>query len=120
MFTRTGARRGDRARDDGARKFAVDIPEMWRRPEKVSEETLLGAKKPFIVEKILLGRMNKYYEEVCLENQKFILDDSMTVGKAVKAEGGELVAFARVKVGEGIEVETKDFAAEVRETVRST
>lgn len=46
MFTRTGARRGARARDDGARKFAVDIPEMWRRPEKVSEETLLGAKKP--------------------------------------------------------------------------
>ena len=46
MFTRTGARRGERARDDGARKFAVDIPEMWRRPEKVSEETLLGAKKP--------------------------------------------------------------------------
>jgi elongation factor Ts len=73
-----------------------------------------------IVEKILLGRMNKYFEEVCLENQKFILDDSMTVGKAVKAEGGELVAFARVKVGEGIEVETKDFAAEVAETVRST
>jgi elongation factor Ts len=80
-----------------------------------------GSGKPAnIVEKILAGRMNKYYEEVCLENQKFILDDSMTVEKAVKAEGGELVAFSRVKVGEGIEVEEKDFAAEVAEAVRTT
>jgi len=80
-----------------------------------------GTGKPAaILEKILLGRMHKYYEDVCLENQKFILDDSMTVGKAVKAEGGELIAFARIKVGEGIEIEAKDFAKEVAETIRST
>lgn len=95
--------------------------EAYEREMAVFRAQTADTGKPAnIVEKILLGRMNKYYEEVCLENQKFILDDSMTVGKAVKAEGGELVAFARVKVGEGIEIETKDFAAEVRETVRST
>jgi len=80
-----------------------------------------GSGKPAnIVEKILAGRMNKFYEEVCLENQKFVLDDSVTVGKAVKAEGGELIAFSRIKVGEGIDVEEKDFASEVAEAVRST
>ena len=46
-----------------------------------------------IVEKILAGRVNKYYEEVCFENQKFVLDDSVTVAKAVKAEGGEIDAL---------------------------
>jgi elongation factor Ts len=80
-----------------------------------------GSGKPAnIVEKILAGRVNKYYEEVCFENQKFVLDDSVTVAKAVKAEGGEIVAFSRVKVGEGIEVEEKDFASEVAEAVRTT
>jgi elongation factor Ts len=48
------------------------------------------------------------------------MDDSLTVGKAVAAEGGELIAFARVKVGEGIDVEEKNFADEVAEAVRST
>ena len=95
--------------------------EAYDREMAVFRAQTENAGKPAnIVEKILLGRMNKYYEEVCLENQKFILDDSTTVGKAVKAEGGELIAFARVKVGEGIEVEHKDFAAEVAEAVRTT
>ena len=86
---------------------------MFTQPE--------GSGKPAnIVEKILAGRVNKYYEEVCFENQKFVLDDSVTVAKAVKAEGGEIVAFSRVKVGEGIEVEEKDFASEVAEAVRTT
>ncbi|ABO94789.1 predicted protein, partial [Ostreococcus lucimarinus CCE9901] len=88
--------------------------DVYEREMAVYRSQTEGSGKPAnIVEKILAGRMNKFYEEVCLENQKFVLDDSVTVGKAVKAEGGELIAFTRMKVGEGIDVEEKDFASEV-------
>ena len=95
--------------------------DVYEREMAVYRSQTEGSGKPAnIVEKILAGRMNKFYEEVCLENQKFVLDDSVTVGKAVKAEGGELIAFTRMKVGEGIDVEEKYFASEVAEAVRST
>ena len=95
--------------------------DVYEREMAVYRSQTEGSGKPAnIVEKILAGRMNKFYEEVCLENQKFVLDDSVTVGKAVKAEGGERIAFTRMKVGEGIDVEEKDFASEVAEAVRST
>lgn len=73
-----------------------------------------------IVEKIVKGRMGKFHEETCLLNQKFVMDDGVTVGKWVAGEAGgglKVAAFVRVKVGEGIEVEEKDFAAEVAATV---
>lgn len=95
--------------------------DVYEREMAVFRAQTEGSGKPAnIVDKILAGRMSKYYEETCLENQKFVMDDSLTVGKAVAAEGGELIAFARVKVGEGIEVEEKNFADEVAEAVRST
>jgi elongation factor Ts len=60
----------------------------------------------------------RYSPEFCLLSQKFVMDDTVTVGKWVSGEGGlEVVEFVRVKVGEGIEVEEKDFAAEVAATV---
>ena len=95
--------------------------DVYEREMAVFRAQTEGSGKPAnIVDKILAGRMSKYYEETCLENQKFVMDDSLTVGKAVAAEGGELIAFARVKVGEGIDVEEKNFADEVAEAVRST
>ena len=83
-------------------------------------QTENSGKPANIVEKIVNGRMAKFHEEICLLNQKFVMDDSLTVGKWVKGEAGgglEVKEFVRVKVGEGIEVEEKDFAAEVAATV---
>ena len=79
-----------------------------------------GAGKPEnVVEKIITGRLRKFHEEVCLVKQKFVMDDTQTVEQFVEGSvGGLLVTkFARLKVGEGIEVEVKDFAAEVAATV---
>jgi len=72
-----------------------------------------------VIEKMLEGRMRKYYEEVVLLEQTFVIDQDKTVKKAVEAFAAdlgtavELVGFLRFQVGEGIEKVTDDFAGEV-------
>lgn len=65
---------------------------------------------------MIVGRMNKFFEEVTLLKQKFVLDPDVSVGDAAKKAGVEVVGFARLAVGEGIEKEVEDFAAEVAKT----
>lgn len=66
-----------------------------------------------IIEKMIAGRVNKFLKESSLVDQPFVKDPDTTVGKLVKAAGAEIVEFVRFEVGEGIEVEEVDFAAEV-------
>jgi elongation factor Ts len=66
-----------------------------------------------IVEKMVDGRVRKFLAENSLTEQAFVKDPDQTVGKLVSAAGAEVVSFTRFEVGEGIEVEKVDFAAEV-------
>ena len=66
-----------------------------------------------IVEKMIGGRLKKFLAENSLLEQAFVKEPDTTVGKLVSAAGAEVVSFTRFEVGEGIEVETMDFAAEV-------
>lgn len=68
-----------------------------------------------VVEKIVEGRVNKYLEEVCLVEQPFVMDTDRKVGKVVAdaKAGARVAAFVRFGLGEGVEKETTDFAAEV-------
>ena len=66
-----------------------------------------------IVEKMIDGRIRKFLSENSLTEQAFVKDPDTTVGKLVSAAGGEIIGFSRFEVGEGIEVEKVDFAAEV-------
>jgi len=59
------------------------------------------------------GRLLKFYQESCLEEQAFIKDDSMNVATYVKNNGGELISMVRYEVGEGIEKRCENFAEEV-------
>ena len=76
-----------------------------------------------VIEKMIVGRMNKFFQEVCLLKQTFVVNPDLTVEKAVKeAEGGigapvTVSGFVRLAVGEGVEKETEDFAAEVAKTM---
>ena len=72
-----------------------------------------SGKPPEIVEKMIDGRIRKFLSENSLTEQAFVKDPDMTVGKLVSAAGAEVLGFARFEVGEGIEVEKVDFAAEV-------
>ena len=84
-----------------------------------------NASKPeAVLEKMIIGKMRKYFEENCLVNQAFVKDGSLTVGQYVeqqaKVAGGEmkLTAFVRFEKGEGIEKREDDFASEVASMVK--
>ena len=66
-----------------------------------------------IVEKMIEGRIRKFLSENSLTEQAFVKDPDTTVGRLVSAAGAEIIGFSRFEVGEGIEVEKVDFAAEV-------
>ncbi len=87
---------------------------------KAREDNAASAKpKPdAVIEKMIAGRMAKYFEEVTLLGQKFAMNSEITVGQAAKDAGVEVVAFVRMAVGEGIEKEVEDFAAEVAKMVQ--
>ena len=86
------------------RQVQIDIARESGKPEAV-------------IEKMIVGRMQKFLEEVTLLNQKFVINPDITVGQAAKEAGVEILSFARVEVGEGIVVEKEDFAAEVAKTM---
>jgi len=90
------------------------------REKAIYREQAAGSGKPAdIVEKMVLGRVRKYYEEVVFLEQNYIMDDkskvSAAVEKAAKDIGApvKVVGFLRYALGEGIQKEEKDFAAEV-------
>ncbi len=89
-------------------------PAMIEREKNVLTEQARESGKPeAVIEKMIVGRMKKFYEEVTLINQKFVINPDVTVGEAAKDAGVELTGYARLEVGEGIEKEEEDFAAEV-------
>ena len=61
-----------------------------------------SGKPEAIVAKIVEGRLGKWYEEVCLLEQRLVMDDSVTVAAAAKKEGARVVRLARLEVGEGL------------------
>jgi elongation factor Ts len=87
---------------------------------KAREDNAASAKpKPdAVIEKMIVGRMAKYFEEVTLMGQKFAMNTDITVAQAAKDAGVEVLGFVRMAVGEGIEKEKEDFAAEVAKMVQ--
>ena len=73
-----------------------------------------NANKPEnILEKMLTGKINKFFEQNCVTKQAFVKDDSLSVEKFLAAKGVKLVDFVRFEKGEGLEKKADDFAAEV-------
>lgn len=93
-------------------------PALVAREEKVLTEQAKESGKPEnVIQGMIKGRMKKFYQEVTLLNQKFVMNPDITVAQAAKDAGLEIVAFTRVEVGEGIEKVEEDFAAEVAKTM---
>ena len=88
--------------------------EMIEHESTVIKEQVMNEGKPAdIAEKMVVGRLNKFYKEICLEEQEFIKDSSMTVGTFAKNNKATIKAMYRFQVGEGIEKKEEDFASEV-------
>ena len=72
-----------------------------------------SGKPEAVIEKMIVGRMKKFVAEATLLNQAFVVNPDLTVEAAAKEAGATVTGFVRLEVGEGIEVEKEDFAAEV-------
>ncbi len=105
-----------------------EIPsELLEKEKEIERVKLREQKKPeAMIEKILTGKIEKYYETVCLVDQPFVKDDKKKVHEVVTeaiAKIGENISirrFTRYQVGEGIEKKKEDLAAEVAKTIGQT
>lgn len=97
-----------------------DVPaEEVERETSVLKEQAMNERKPAeIAEKMVNGRINKFYKEICLEEQDFVKDSDMTVGAFVKSKNGSIVNMVRFEVGEGIEKKEENFAEEVMNQIK--
>jgi elongation factor Ts len=97
----------------------INEADLSRERTILEEQAKDSGKPPEIIKKMVEGRLSKYYSEVCLLEQKFVIDPDVTVEKAIntfsKDAGAEIVLkdFIRFGLGDGIEREEQDFAAEV-------
>ncbi|MGM0952154.1 MAG: translation elongation factor Ts [Pseudomonadota bacterium] len=87
--------------------------ELEKEKDVIKAQPDMEGKPAEIVEKMMGGRIKKFLKENSLVEQPFVKNPDQTVGELIKSAGGELVAFVRLEVGEGIEKEEVDFAAEV-------
>ena len=99
--------------------FESDVPaEDVENERKVLKEQAINEGKPAeIAEKMVEGRMKKFYKENCLVNQLFIKDDSVDVQTYLKNNSSELVSMTRYEVGEGLEKRVENFAEEVAKQI---
>ena len=94
----------------------VDQEALAHEREVLRKQALEEGKPEKIVEKMVDGRINKYYKEVCLVEQEFVKDSDKTI-KDILA-GVEVRRFARFEMGEGLEKKNEDFAAEVAAQIK--
>jgi elongation factor Ts len=114
--------------DDAGRKVAMHVaatspaaattaeldPALIESEKRILTEQARESGKPdSVIEKMIVGRMQKFYKEVVLVEQPFIMDPDKTVGEYLKAQGAVLKGFVHFKLGEGVEKETDNFADEV-------
>ncbi|KJS44012.1 MAG: elongation factor Ts [Rhodospirillaceae bacterium BRH_c57] len=98
---------------------AVDTSALDRERDVLSEQARASGKAEDIIAKMVEGRLRKYYEEVCLIEQIFVIDGESKISKVIEGLAKELgkpvalTGFVRFALGEGIEKEESDFAAEV-------
>jgi len=96
-----------------------DVPEdvIARESEVLKEQAVNEGKAPEIAEKMVQGRLQKFYKEICLEEQEFILNGDVNVKTYVKNNGGTIKEMVRFEVGEGMEKREENFAEEVAKQI---
>ena len=105
------------ARPEALDVDAVDPAALERERAVLSEQARASGKAEAIIEKMVDGRIRKYYEEVVLLEQVWVHDGESRVRAVLKKSGATLTGFARFQLGEGIEKSASDFAAEVAAAV---
>ena len=98
-------------------KEEVPTEELEKEREILKEQAMNEGKPANIAEKMVEGRIRKYYEEICLEEQAFVKDSDLKVKEFVNKSGGSIKSMVRYEVGEGIEKKEENFAEEVAKQI---
>lgn len=97
---------------------AVSEEEVTREREVLSQQALNEGKPANIVEKMVEGRLGKFFEDICLLEQSFVKNPDLKVKQFVESKGASVKSFTRYEVGEGIEKRQDNFAEEVMNQVK--
>ena len=101
------------ARPEYLNEQSVPAERVEKEKEILKVQTMNEGKPEAIAEKIVQGRIRKFFEEICLVDQLFVKDSNMKVSELLKQKDAEVVEFARFEKGEGIEKKEENFAEEV-------
>ena len=99
-------------------KDSVPTEEVEKEREILKEQAMNEGKPEQIAAKMVEGRIRKFYEEICLEEQSFVKDSDSKVREYVKANGGVITSMVRFEVGEGMEKREENFAEEVAKQMK--
>ena len=92
---------------------SIYLPTVWSERQVLTDQARESGKPDNVIEKMIVGRMQKFYKEVVLVEQPFVMNPDQTVGEFLKGEGATLKGFVNFKLGDGIEKEEDNFADEV-------
>ena len=106
------------ARPEYLDRDAVPAERLAKEMEILKAQAMNEGKPEAIAEKIVQGRLGKFYSEICLVEQEFVKDSDIKVGKLVADKGAKIIRFARFEKGEGIEKKEEHFAEEVAKQIK--
>ena len=106
------------ARPEFLDRDSVPAERLAKEMEILKAQAMNEGKPEAIAEKVVQGRLGKFYSEICLVEQEFVKDPDTTVGKLVADKGAKIVRFARFEKGEGIEKKEENFAEEVAKQIK--
>ncbi|MBO5475801.1 MAG: elongation factor Ts [Bacilli bacterium] len=111
------AMQGAAMRPEYVRKEDVPAEVIEKEKEILKEQAINEGKPADIAEKMVIGRINKFYKENCLIHQEFVKNGDIDVETYVKNNGGEVKSMIRYEVGEGMEKRNENFAEEVAKQI---
>jgi elongation factor Ts len=97
----------------------ISAEELEREKEILKEQAINEGKPAEIAEKMVVGRINKFYQEVCLEEQSFVKNGDITIKQFVESNSSKINNMIRYEVGEGLEKRTDNFAEEVMNQINN-
>ena len=106
------------ARPEFLNEESVPAERVEKEKEILKAQTMNEGKPEAIAEKIVLGRIGKFYSEICLIDQAFVKDPNKKVSQMLKENDSEVIEFARFEKGEGIEKKEENFAEEVMKQLK--
>ncbi len=106
------------ARPEFLDRASVPADRLAKEMEILKAQAMNEGKPAEIAEKVVQGRINKFYSEVCLVEQEFVKDPDIKIGKLVESKGAKIVRFARFEKGEGLEKREENFAEEVAKQIK--